>query len=334
MPPWPRATRLRLRARTSLSGWPPQPAAATPTRSSGSSPVSSSRPCPRAEGPTCTRRSAGPTRPPVDQTRRSRCSSAASLKWPRTRRRTCRASPLHDLPQLRTHRSRRPRPGAERARQRARPGRDDDRRLLARPALLVTRAPGRPAGATGGRARLRPSRDRAPGRHRRHAPSRPRAPALRKHPSLAEPRGGRRPALRPGGAALRPAPGARGRGEPLHRPVPASRAARRRRRGRPPSESGTRGSRRRVPPRAAARHSGRWPKGSRSPARRTRHTSPSARRPRCWRKQGHRRDYVEAYRAWGKFLRRSGREEEALEVLERAADLAAEPVAADRRGQR
>ena len=50
--------------------------------------------------------------------------------------------------------------------------------------------------------------------------------------------------------------------------------------------------------------------------------------------QGHRRDYVEAYRAWGKFLRRSGREDEALEVLERAADLAAEPVAADHRGKR
>src|SRR3954454_15882016 len=44
--------------------------------------------------------------------------------------------------------------------------------------------------------------------------------------------------------------------------------------------------------------------------------------------EGHRRDYVEAYRAWGKFLRRSGREEEALEVLERAADLAAGPAAA------
>jgi tetratricopeptide (TPR) repeat protein len=41
---------------------------------------------------------------------------------------------------------------------------------------------------------------------------------------------------------------------------------------------------------------------------------------------GHRRDHIEAYRAWGKFLRRSGREEQALEVLERAADLAAEPA--------
>jgi tetratricopeptide (TPR) repeat protein len=50
--------------------------------------------------------------------------------------------------------------------------------------------------------------------------------------------------------------------------------------------------------------------------------------------EGHRRDYVEAYRAWGKFLRRSGREDEALEVLERAADLAAEPVTADHRGAR
>src|SRR3954447_8667046 len=50
--------------------------------------------------------------------------------------------------------------------------------------------------------------------------------------------------------------------------------------------------------------------------------------------QGHRRDYVEAYRAWGKFLRRSGREDEALEVLERAADLAAEPVASDTRSPR
>jgi tetratricopeptide (TPR) repeat protein len=50
--------------------------------------------------------------------------------------------------------------------------------------------------------------------------------------------------------------------------------------------------------------------------------------------QGHRRDYVEAYRAWGKFLRRVGREEEALEVLERAADLAAEPVTPDSRSRR
>jgi tetratricopeptide (TPR) repeat protein len=42
---------------------------------------------------------------------------------------------------------------------------------------------------------------------------------------------------------------------------------------------------------------------------------------------GHRRDHIEAHRAWGKFLRRAGREEQALEVLERAADLAAEPAA-------
>ena len=50
--------------------------------------------------------------------------------------------------------------------------------------------------------------------------------------------------------------------------------------------------------------------------------------------QGHRRDYIEAYRAWGKFLRRTGREDEALEVLERAADLAAEPAVADTRTAR
>jgi tetratricopeptide (TPR) repeat protein len=42
---------------------------------------------------------------------------------------------------------------------------------------------------------------------------------------------------------------------------------------------------------------------------------------------GQRREFVDAYRSWGKFLRRAGREEEALEVLERATDLAAEPVA-------
>jgi transcriptional regulator with XRE-family HTH domain len=42
---------------------------------------------------------------------------------------------------------------------------------------------------------------------------------------------------------------------------------------------------------------------------------------------GHRREYVDVYRSWGKFLRRAGREEEALEVLERATDLAAEQVA-------
>jgi tetratricopeptide (TPR) repeat protein len=49
---------------------------------------------------------------------------------------------------------------------------------------------------------------------------------------------------------------------------------------------------------------------------------------------GHRRDHVEAYRAWGKFLRRAGREEQALEVLERAADLAAEPAAVEAHGHR
>ena len=41
---------------------------------------------------------------------------------------------------------------------------------------------------------------------------------------------------------------------------------------------------------------------------------------------GHRRDFVEAYRAWGKFLRKAGREQDALEVLERAADLASAPL--------
>jgi tetratricopeptide (TPR) repeat protein len=50
--------------------------------------------------------------------------------------------------------------------------------------------------------------------------------------------------------------------------------------------------------------------------------------------QGHHRDYVEAYRAWGKFLRRAGREDEALEVLERAADLASGSVGADTRTPR
>jgi transcriptional regulator with XRE-family HTH domain len=49
---------------------------------------------------------------------------------------------------------------------------------------------------------------------------------------------------------------------------------------------------------------------------------------------GHRRDHVEAHRAWGKFLRRAGREEQALEVLERATDLAAEPAAVESHGHR
>jgi tetratricopeptide (TPR) repeat protein len=48
---------------------------------------------------------------------------------------------------------------------------------------------------------------------------------------------------------------------------------------------------------------------------------------------GHRRDVVEAYRSWGKFLRRSGREEEALEVFERAADLASEPLTVETHGK-
>jgi tetratricopeptide (TPR) repeat protein len=41
---------------------------------------------------------------------------------------------------------------------------------------------------------------------------------------------------------------------------------------------------------------------------------------------GFRREFIEAYRSWGKFLRKAGREQEALEVLERAADLASEPL--------
>ena len=49
---------------------------------------------------------------------------------------------------------------------------------------------------------------------------------------------------------------------------------------------------------------------------------------------GHRRDFVEAYRSWGKFLRRAGREEAALEVLERAADVASAPVELEAPGTR
>src|SRR5439155_13682972 len=49
---------------------------------------------------------------------------------------------------------------------------------------------------------------------------------------------------------------------------------------------------------------------------------------------GHRRDYVEAYRSWGKFLRRAGREEAALEVLERAADVASASVELEAPGAR
>jgi transcriptional regulator with XRE-family HTH domain len=44
---------------------------------------------------------------------------------------------------------------------------------------------------------------------------------------------------------------------------------------------------------------------------------------------GQRRDAIGLYRSWGKFLRRCGREEQALEVLEHATDLASEPVAAE-----
>jgi tetratricopeptide (TPR) repeat protein len=49
---------------------------------------------------------------------------------------------------------------------------------------------------------------------------------------------------------------------------------------------------------------------------------------------GHKRDLVEAQRSWGKFLKRVGREEEALEVLERATDLAAETAVAESHGLR
>ena len=80
--------------------------------------------------------------------------------------------------------------------------------------------------------------------------------------------------------------------------------------------------------------SGRSPRASRSPGDNDGAHESFRKATTLLEEQGHRRDYVEAYRAWGKFLRRSGREDEALEVLERAADLAAEPVAADHRGKR
>ena len=65
---------------------------------------------------------AGPTPPPAGRTVRSRCSSAA---WPEVERGCAggpdRAGSLHDLPQLRAHRPRRPRARAVCARHGARP---------------------------------------------------------------------------------------------------------------------------------------------------------------------------------------------------------------------
>jgi tetratricopeptide (TPR) repeat protein len=49
---------------------------------------------------------------------------------------------------------------------------------------------------------------------------------------------------------------------------------------------------------------------------------------------GHRRDLIDAQRSWGKFLRRVGREDQALEVLERATDLAAETSLIESHGLR
>jgi transcriptional regulator with XRE-family HTH domain len=46
------------------------------------------------------------------------------------------------------------------------------------------------------------------------------------------------------------------------------------------------------------------------------------------------RRHAEAYRAWGEFLRREGREDDALEMLARADDLAAEPSGTDTLGAR
>ena len=43
--------------------------------------------------------------------------------------------------------------------------------------------------------------------------------------------------------------------------------------------------------------------------------------------QGASRQLAETYRSWGKFLRAEGREDEALDVFERAADLAVFTVA-------
>ena len=226
----------------------------------------------RAPGRTCSRRSARRTRPAARSTsRRGVRAQPRRGRRGRTRGRR-RAGPVHHLPQLRADR---PRATSSRA-----AGRSSTR--LSSKADALTDAYSRVrlywglarlndvGGPAGRGARLRPSRDRAAGCHRRHAAPRPRAPALRRHPDGAGSRRGGRPQLRPRRAA------ASGR-TPSPRISPASAPTR-------PGErcswatatrlaagqrGGARSGRRRVSARAGERPLGAGARASRSPARRT-----------------------------------------------------------------
>ena len=68
--------------------------------------------------------------------------------------------------------------------------------------------------------------------------------------------------------------------------------------------------------------------------RRRASTTRSARRSRCSREHGSVRDHAGVLRSYGRYLRDAGREREALDVFERAAEVAsnlqAEPASAER----
>ena len=209
-----------------------------------------------------------------------------------------------------------------------------DGRILASASLLGPRPPERPPGPAGRRARLRSARYRAASRHRRHAASRPRPPALRRHPDGAGPRRGGRPQLRPRRTALRP----QSRSQSICAGLYTDQARRAVQLG--DGEEATRRARAALDavgdeyPHEKGNALWALAEGLALTGETDAADDSFRQATSLLETEGHRRDYVEAYRAWGKFLRRAGREDEALEVLERAADLAAEPVASDTRSPR
>ena len=74
-------------------------------------------------------------------------------------------------------------------------------------------------------------------------------------------------------------------------------------------------------PTSAATPGGRSPRRAPAAARGA-PTTPTARRPRCSAEHGTVRQQANVLRSYGRFLRESGREREALDVFERAADVA------------
>ena len=212
---------------------------------------------------------------------------------------------------------------------------EGSRSLHARAPVLGAGAPGRGARARARGARQRAARDRAARGDRGHAPPGPGAPALREHPHASgrRSRPGARTA-RAGRGALRPARRVGRPRPPAHRAGTARRLHGRERGPRSPSPTRRSSCSVTATLRTGARRGGRSerPRPTRAASTRRTRRSPAPRTSSTSRATL--RERIELHSTWGRALRKAGREAEALDVLERAADLAVQTGHAEARSER